>query len=146
MGLKLIVGLDGAAAGERALAHAKRLARMAGGSDLVLVYVIEWSPYTFQSAEENAVRHRRREEEIALARTRILDPALQAAAGEEEFATRGLVRHGKVADILNRVAIEENADQIVVARSSGEGLAARVFGSATANLVMGASVPVTVVV
>lgn len=145
MGLNLIVGLDGGAAGERALAHAKRLARMAEGSELVLAYVIEWSPYTFQSAEENEQRHKRREEEIGLARSRILDPAVSAAEAEG-FAVRGMVRHGHVADLLNRIAIEENADQIVVARASSEGVMSRIFGSATANLVMGASVPVTVVV
>lgn len=145
MALKLIVGLDGGAAGERALAHAKRLARMAAEAELILVYVVEWSPFTFQSAEENAQRHKRREEEISVAHDRILDPSVKAAAADG-FAVRGIVRHGKVAELLNRVALEENADQIVVARSSSEGIMGRVFGSATANLVMGASVPVTVVV
>ena len=144
MSMKLVVGLDGGGAGGRALAHAKRLARMVEGSELILVYVIEWSPFTFQTAEENAERHKRRQEELDTAHERILDPAVSQAEGEG-FAVRGIVRHGKVADLLNAVALEENADQIVVARASAEGLAERVFGTATANLVMRASVPVTVV-
>jgi nucleotide-binding universal stress UspA family protein len=56
-----------------------------------------------------------------------------------------VVRHGHVADLLAQIAVEESADQIVVARTSGGGLAQRIFGSSTANLVMHASVPVTVV-
>ena len=144
MTLKLVVGLDGGGAGSRALAHAKRLAGLVEGSELVLVYVIEWSPFTFQTAEENAERHKRREEEIATAHSRVLDPAVEATEADG-FAVRGIVRHGKVADLLNSVAIEENADQIVVARASAEGIADRVFGTSTANLVMRASVPVTVV-
>ena len=144
MSLTLIVGLDGGPSGERALAHAKRIARMATEAELVLVTVIEWSPFRFQSAEENEQRHKRREEELGIAREKILDPAVKAATGEG-FAARGIARHGKVAELLNRVALEEHADQIVVARASTDGMLARVFGSATANLVMGASVPVTVV-
>ena len=143
MALKLIVGLDGTASGERALAHARRLARLVPDSELLLVYVIEWSPYTFHTPEENAERHKRRGEEIEAATSRIVEPAV--AAVEDDFAVRGLVRHGKVAEVLNNIALEENADQIVVARATAEGLAARMFGTSTANLVMTASVPVTVV-
>ena len=143
MALKLVVGLDGSG-GNRALAHAKRLARMVEGAELILVYVIEWSPFTFQTAEENAERHKRREEEIATARTRVLTPA-EEAARRDGFQVQAIVRHGKVADLLNAVAIETNADQIVVARAAGEGISARIFGSSTAALVMSASVPVTVV-
>lgn len=110
----------------------------------MLVYVIEWSPYSFHSAEENAQRHKRREEEIAAAESRVLAPAV-ATLKEAGFAARGVVRHGDVAALLNGVAVEEEADQIIIARSSDGGFAARVFGSSTANLVMTASVPVTVV-
>lgn len=144
MTLRLVVGVDGSATSERALSHAKRLAKLVPESELVLVYVIEWSPFTFQTAEENAERHKRRMEEIDTARTRVVDPAVEMLRSEG-FETRGLVRHGKVAHLLNSVAIEENADQIVVGRVSAESVTERVFGTSTANLVMGASVPVTVV-
>ena len=144
MALTLVVGLDGSNAGERALAHAKRLAKLVENSRLLLVYVIEWSPFTFQTAEENAERHKRRGEEIETAESRIVRPAVESATADG-FDVRGIVRHGNVADLLNTVAMEEGADQIVVARATAEGLAARVFGTSTARLVMSASVPVTVV-
>lgn len=143
MSMRLLVGLDGHGSGERALAYAKKMAEMIGSCELLIVYVIEWSPYSFQTAEENAERHKRREEEIALASERVVNPAL-AGMKEAGINARGIVRHGNVADTLNAVASEEGADQIVVARSSDGSIAERIFGSSTANLVMSAKVPVTV--
>ncbi len=144
MSAKIVVGLDGSGSGERALAYAKKLAGLIGSCDLVLLYVIEWSPYSFQTAEENAERHKRREEEIVAAQTRILDPAL-ASLKADGFTATGLVKHGDVADLLDKTATETGADQIVVARASDGGFVQRVFGTSTVNLVMQASVPVTVV-
>jgi nucleotide-binding universal stress UspA family protein len=141
---KIVVGLDGGATGERAVAHAAELANLIGECELILAYVIEWSPYSFQTPEENEQRHKRREEEISLAKSRIVDPAVKAATNKG-LSARGVVRHGDVADSLERIAKEEGANQIVVARSSDSGIKSRIFGSATANLVMHASVPVTVV-
>ena len=54
MSSKLIVGLDGSPSGERAFAFAKDLASRIGSCELILVFVIEWSPYSFQTPEENA--------------------------------------------------------------------------------------------
>lgn len=140
----LIVGMDGGPAGGRALEHAKKLAQLIGDRKLCLIYVIEWSPFSFQTPEENAMRHKRREEEISIAHERVLSPALAElqAAG---MTAEGHVRHGDPAELLNRAATELGAEQIIVARSSGGGMMAQIFGSITAKLVMGASVPVTVV-
>ncbi len=144
MSMKLVVGLDGHATGEKALSHAIALAKMAGGAEILVVHIIEWSPYSFHTAEENAMRHKRREEEIALAQDRIVAPAVKAVE-EAGLKAAGKVRHGDVADTLDAITKEEKGDQIIVARASDGGFASRLFGSATSNLVMGASVPVTVV-
>lgn len=141
---KIIVGLDGSGSGARAVDHAKRLGALIGSCELILVHVVEWSPFSFQTAEENAERHKRREEEIKTAFERVVTPAVDALKAEN-VQVRGLVKHGDVADTLNRVAVEEGANQIVVARGSEHGFVTRIFGSSTANLVMSASVPVTVV-
>lgn len=144
MTTKLVVGLDGHGSGDRALAYGKGMADLIGDCELLIVYVIEWSPYSFQTAEENAQRHKRREEEISTATERVVAPAIQRleSAG---IKARGMVRHGDVASILNAVSLEENAQQIIVSRSSEGGFTKRLFGSSTANLVMSSSVPVTVV-
>ncbi|KQB98562.1 universal stress protein [Loktanella sp. 1ANDIMAR09] len=142
--MKLVIGLDGRSSGEKALAFAKSLAKKADDCELIVVYVIEWSPFSFQTAAENAERHRRREEEISIARERVVDPAVAdlKAAG---LNARAIVRHGDVADTIDSIAHSEGASQIVVARSSDGGLTSRIFGSSTASLVMNARVPVTVV-
>ncbi len=144
MTTKLVIGLDGHGSGDRALAYGKGMADLIGDCELLIVYVIEWSPYSFQTAEENAQRHKRREEEISTATDRVVAPAVKnlEAAG---IKARGMVRHGDVASILNAVSLEENAQQIIVSRSSEGGFTKRLFGSSTANLVMSSSVPVTVV-
>jgi len=143
MTTRLIIGLDGHGSGERALAYGKKMAGLIGDCELLVAYVIEWSPYSFLTAEENAERHKRREEEIATAMERIVTPAVSTLTGAGVKA-RGIVRHGNVADTLNAIAEAEKADQIIITRSSEGGVVNRIFGSSTANLVMSASVPVTV--
>lgn len=75
---------------------------------------------------------------------RVVDPAVASlkAAG---LSARAIVRHGDVADTIDRIAHGEGASQIIIGRSSAGGLTSRLFGSSTANLVMHARVPVTVV-
>ena len=141
---KLLVGLDGLGSGEKAMAHAEKLAKLIGDCEVIVAYVIEWSPFAFQTAEENAQRHKRREEEIQLAQTRVIDPAV-AKLKLDGVRVRGLVRHGNVSDTLDALAKAEGAEMIIVGRTTESGIGARIFGSSTANLVMQASVPVTVV-
>lgn len=140
----LVVGLDGHSSGDRALAYAQNLAKLIGDCELIVAYVIEWSPYSFQTPEENAERHKRREEEISTAKTRIIEPAVKKLVDGGLKAT-GIVRHGDVSGALNTISEEKKADQIIVGRSSEGGFTKRIFGSATSNLVMSAGVPVTVV-
>ncbi|MEL6126315.1 MAG: universal stress protein [Pseudomonadota bacterium] len=142
--MKLVIGLDGQSSGAKALEFAKDLASKVPTCELIVVYVIEWSPFSFQTAEENAERHKRREEEIAIARERVVEPAI-AALAEAGISTKAIVRHGNVADTIDAIATSEDAQQIIVARTSDTGVKSRIFGSSTANLVMNAHVPVTVV-
>ncbi|WP_170482097.1 universal stress protein [Ruegeria arenilitoris] len=144
MTTKIVIGLDGTENGERAIAFAKDLAGRIGACELLVVYVIEWSPFTFQTPEENALRHKRREEEIELATSRIVEPAVQALKSEG-FAAYGIVRHGDVAETLNAITVENDGSQIIVGRASADGIKKRLFGSSTQYLVMHADVPVTVV-
>ncbi len=142
--MKLVIGLDGQSSGEKALNFAKGMASKVDDCELIVVYVIEWSPFSFQTAEENAERHKRREEEISTAMERVLNPAV-ASLKEAGLNARAIVRHGDVADTIDNIAHSEGAGQIIVARSSAGGITSRLFGSSTANLVMNARVPVTVV-
>lgn len=143
MTTKMAVGLDGTPAGERAMDFASNLGKALDSSEIVLIYVIEWSPFSFQTPEENERRHKRREEEIKRAFSNIVDPAVQKLQAAGHNVT-GHVVHGDVADMLEKTAVKHGASQIVVARSSEGGLS-RLFGSSTSNLVMHSSIPVTVV-
>jgi nucleotide-binding universal stress UspA family protein len=139
-----IVGLDGSEAGARALAFAKDRAKAVGDCRIIICYVIEWSPFAFQTAEENRERHKRREAEIAMARERVLDPALTMTRAEG-FEIDGIVRHGDAAEILDQIARQEDAKQIIVGRVGARGLKARLFGGVAGRLAATAAVPVTII-
>jgi nucleotide-binding universal stress UspA family protein len=138
----MLVGVDGSEASHRAADFAATRAR-AGGARLVVAYVIEWSPYTFNTPEENEQRHKRREEEIARAEAHLapLLVELRAAGLEVE----GVVRHGHAAETLSGLATEYGAAQIFVGRRGVSKIAAMLFGSVAGSLVQISPVPVTVV-
>jgi nucleotide-binding universal stress UspA family protein len=140
----IVVGLDGSTAGDKALEHASKLARLIGDCELALVYVIEWTPYSFHTPEELEERHQRREQEIGRAQDAILKPAAErtSAAG---FKVRAIVRHGDAAALLDEIARETGAAQIVVGRTGSQGLRERLFGGVSGRLIGIATVPVTIV-
>ena len=140
----LVVGLDGSPAGERVLAFAKERARAIESCKLTVCYVVEWSPWAFQTAEENEVRHARRTEETEVARTRIVDPAIEGLRAEGLDADP-YVAHGDAAEVLNRFARDNAADQIIIGRVGTQNMIERVFGGVSGRLIASATVPVTIV-
>ena len=139
----LLVGVDGSDGGKRAVDFAADRAKEAGAR-LIVAYVIEWSPYTFNTPEENEVRHKRREEEIARAETEVVGPlvtSLKAAGIEAE----GIVRHGNPAEVLNGLATKHGVRQTFIGRKGISKLQAMLFGSVAGSLVQISSVPVTVI-
>jgi nucleotide-binding universal stress UspA family protein len=73
-----------------------------------------------------------------------LDTAV-AAASKDGCHLTGTVKHGDVAEILDGLAKELGAEQIIVGRVGTRGLKERVFGGVTGRLVASASVPVTII-
>ena len=139
----IVVGVDGTERSLRAVKYAISQAKCNNGR-LVLGYVIEWSPFTFNTPEENEQRHKRREEEIQTAQQRVLDPML-ASLETEGIDTVGVVRHGQVADVLIQIAKEHGANQIVVGRVGEKTLSTLIFGSVVAKLIQLTRIPVTIV-
>lgn len=140
----ILVGLDGSEPGAKALEHAKHLAKLIGDCELVLAFVIEWTPYSFHTPEELEQRHQRREQEIGQARAHVLDPA-EAALRAEGFRVATEVRHGDPAQQLEDMAVERGAQQIVIGRTGHRGLRERIFGGVAGKLVAAATVPVTII-
>jgi len=139
----LLVGIDGSEGSRRAADLAAAQAQ-SGNARLVVAYVIEWSPYTFNTPEENEMRHKRREEEIERAKAEVLDPLvtkLKITGAQVE----GLVRHGHAAQVLCDLTQETGAGQIFIGRRGLSKLTALLFGSVAGSLVQISPVPVTVV-
>jgi len=109
-----------------------------------VAYVIEWSPYTFNTPQENEVRHKRREEEIARAESDVIRPLVEELK-KAGVAAEGVVRHGHAVEVLSKVAKERGASQIVIGRRGLSKLQALLFGSVASSLVQVSPVPVTVI-
>jgi nucleotide-binding universal stress UspA family protein len=138
-----MLAVDGSSGSDRAVNFAIERAKK-GDADVVVVYVIEWSPYSFNTPEENAERHKRREEEIAKALKGVVEP-VAAKLKKEKLRCKTMVHHGHPAETLARLAEEHGAAQIFIGRRGETGLRSMLFGSVVANLVQTSPVPVTVV-
>ena len=138
-----LVGVDGSEGAERAAEFAAKQAKDCNAR-LVVAYVIEWSPYTFNTPEENEQRHKRREEEISRAESEVLQPIVASLTQGGTDAV-GVVRHGHAAEVLSALAGEHNASQIFIGRRGLSKLKALLFGSVAGSLVQISPVPVTVI-
>ena len=138
----MLVGTDGSESSRRAVDFAAKRAK-ASGARLVVAYVIEWSPYSFNTPQENEERHKRREEEIARAEEH-LNPLLAELRGQG-LDVQSMVRHGHAAEALSGIAREVGAVQIYLGRRGVSKIAALLFGSVAGSLVQISPVPVTVV-
>jgi nucleotide-binding universal stress UspA family protein len=139
----LLVGVDCSNCSDRAVGYAANLAK-SGGARVLVVHVIEWSPYTFNTPTENEQRHKRREEEIGRAQAEIIDPVV-ALLSEQGIDASGLVRHGHAAETLKRVADEQEVNSIIVGRTGTSRIKAQLFGSVAGTLVQISNQPVIVV-
>lgn len=77
MTMKFVVGYDGSPASKRAAEFAIQRAKVQNAS-IVIAHVLEWSPYSFLTAEELAERHKRRSEELARAEEAVVAPFVKS--------------------------------------------------------------------
>lgn len=143
MNHKLLVGVDCSDCSDRALAYAASWAKADEGQ-LIVVHVINWSPFSFSTPMENEQRHKRREAELERARKEIVDPIVARLKADGIDAT-GAIRHGHPAETINQLAAELGATSIVVGRKGKSSMKTHLFGSVPSSLVQIADCPVTVV-
>jgi len=143
MSLVFLVGVDCSNCSNRALEYAAERAAVKGAK-LVIAHVIEWSPFTFSTPQENEERHKRREEELQRAHDEIVDPLVNKYR-EKGIDVEGLVRHGHTAETLMQLAEEVEASNIIIGRKGTSRFKAQLFGSVAGALVQIADRPVTVV-
>jgi len=139
----VIVGVDGSEAGVRA-AHFAADHVGQEGAEVVVAYVVPWSPYTPQTAEDNERRSVTKNQETDDAHEHIVAPIV-AGLVEKGVAANGLVRHGHPAETLCQIAAERSARHLVVGRRGQSKVKTLLFGSTPGNLIQMATVPVTVV-
>jgi nucleotide-binding universal stress UspA family protein len=139
----VLVAVDGSDGGKRALQYASERAKI-GGAKLIVTYVIEWSPYSFNTPEENAERHQRREQEIERATSGVVAPAAKLLEANG-ISHETIVRHGPPAETLIKLAEQHGVQQIVIGRRGQSGIKNLLFGSVAGNLVQTSPVPVVVV-
>jgi nucleotide-binding universal stress UspA family protein len=109
---------------------------------LVIVHILEWSPYSFLTPEELAQRHKARQDELARAEATIIKPILEKVRSAGATAD-GELRYGRVADLVCEIAKEKGAAMVFVGRSSS--LSTRVFGSVASGVAQCATVPTVIV-
>jgi nucleotide-binding universal stress UspA family protein len=139
----VLLAIDGSPGSERALHYAKERAKI-GGAKVIVAYVIEWSPYTFNTPEENAQRHVRREEEIEKATTMVVAPSAKLLKSNN-IECETVVRHGAPAETLIELAEKHDVAQIIIGRRGQSGIKTLLFGSVAGNLIQTSPVPVVVV-
>jgi nucleotide-binding universal stress UspA family protein len=111
---------------------------------LLLVHILEWSPYKFLTPEELAERHKRRKEELSRAHEAVVDPAV-ARVRDAGLEAEGDIRYGSVIDLICEIAESSGASLIFVGRSGSNSIAARMFGSVPLGLALSAPVPTVIV-
>lgn len=139
----VVVGVDSSDASRRAVEYAAGQAKLRG-AEVILAHVVPWSPYSFQTPEENEARHVRRQEELDAARSQILEP-LAAVARDNGAEVQLVARHGHPAEELSRIAVETAGTHVVVGRTGESKIRQVLFGSIPGQLVQICPVPVTVV-
>ena len=143
MSNKILVALDGSEGGQRAVDFATEHAKITH-SEIILAYVIDWSPYSFNTPEENEKRHSRRESEIQKANEVVLEPVAKSLK-DAGFKVKTIVHHGKIAKVLADLAEENKVSQIFIGRLGESRAHTAIFGSVTVALVQESSVPVVIV-
>jgi nucleotide-binding universal stress UspA family protein len=139
----LLVGVDCSECSDRALKYAVSRAEASKGQ-LIVTHVIDWSPYSFNTPQENAERHKRREDELDRAHREIIDP-LVSEFRERGILARGVIRHGHPAETLSAVGEEFGATNIIIGKTGSSRIKTQLFGSVANTLVQVSKLPVTIV-
>lgn len=143
MSQAMLVGIDCSECSDRAVDYAVRWAK-AANLHLFIVHVVQWSPFTFNTPQENEERHRRRDDELERAHSEILDPIV-ADLRNKGVDAEGVVRHGHPAETLSELANELDATNIIIGRKGQSPIKTKLFGSIASTLVQISNKPVTVV-
>lgn len=140
---EILVGVDRSDHSRRAVGFAVARALERTGS-VVIVHVIPWSPFSFNTPTENEHRHAQKEAEIAAATEQVIEP-LAGLVRDAGVPLEVVVTHGDPVDTIIAIATRRDSDHIVLGRTGDSRVRKAIFGSTPGHLVQEAPVPVTVV-
>lgn len=140
---EILVGVDSSDHSRRAVEFALARAAERQGA-VVLIHVIPWSPFSFNTASENEHRHAQKEAEIKAATEQITEP-LAELAKEAGVPCETIVIHGDPVEQILKLAEKRQSNHIAVGRVGDSRIRRALFGSTPGHLVQQAPVPVTVV-
>ena len=140
---KIVVGFDDSDSAKSALEFAAGVAK-AQGCALIVVHVLEWSPYSFLTPEELEERHKRRKEELERAESALIAPVMKRLEDQGVRAS-SMLKYGHIAETLCDIVEKEGASHVVIGRTGHSSLSSRLFGSVAGSLAQASPVPVTIV-
>lgn len=140
---RIVVGVDFSDTGDHALIEALRLARRLPGSELHIVYVVHADKklHDAKKLAEMSTELRTRVEEVRAHVTRVGAPEEGSEYTQESVVH---VRLGEAAEAIHQVAVDVDADLIVVGTHGRRGIEKLVLGSVAEELIRTARVPVLV--
>lgn len=140
---KIVVGVDFGAEGDEALHEALRLAKRLDGAELHPVHVLPPPDAVGRREQLDVLSHMLNSAAEEL-RARTLNVA--EAMGDEEWEQHVTVhvRFGKPADVLQQVAVDVDADLIVVGTHARRGMQRLVLGSVAEEVLRLGHFPVLV--
>jgi nucleotide-binding universal stress UspA family protein len=142
--MRIVVGADSSATGDNALREAMKLCRLLPGSELHVANVIhvERSLHDAERIDQLATILRERISALREHVSRVCAPPGGEPAFKQETVFH--VRLGEPAEALHQVAVDCDADLIVVGTHARKGLGKLLLGSVAEALIRIAHVPVLV--
>ncbi len=140
---QVVVGVDGSEASRRAVQLAADVAKTRGFR-MVIVHVIPWSPYSFNTPTENEERHERKQAELQAAMDQVVQPMV-ALAHDMGITPDTVIKHGQPADVIVELSEETATRYIFLGRTGDSVVRQAVFGSMPIRIIQNAKIPVTVV-
>jgi nucleotide-binding universal stress UspA family protein len=139
--VNFVVGVDFAETGDHAIAEALRMAKRSPGAEIHLVHVLPKDPWI---KEDGLVRSF---EAIEQAYQRLRQTVLKVAgvptdSWEQQVSFH--VRIGDAADALHQVAVDVDADLVIVGTHGRRGVEKLLLGSVASKLVQNARLPVLI--
>lgn len=122
-----VIAVDGSAYTNRAISKACELAKATGAS-LMLVHIIDWSPFAPLSVLDVAERPIIKAEEEKFAKTHVIDPALKECA-KHGMKADSFYTWGSPAKELNAKAVELGASMIIMGRRGHSVIGELIMGS-----------------